>query len=405
MEHSVRIQLMGNYLIFIDEQRVENPVARSRKGSALIALLILHRGEPVTNPQLFRKLWSDSAVTNPENALKTLVSRVRTMLNQMCDGLGQCLVSDRGAYHWGRQPGVRVDLLDLMDAFEALEGEQDREARRGLYERLVRLYRGDLYQTGSLEEEAAWSERLHRQYLNAVYDYIELLREAEAYDEISAVCRTALEVDGFDDRLNVELMKAMLNLNRVSEAMDQYQHAANMSYRYLGSEPSEKLRDFYRHLNRSHQSLKYNLDAIRNDLNEAGHDRGAFVCDYPMFKEIYNLEMRNLERLGTSMFLGLIMIGDGEDSAMDYIRQDNIMAGLIEILRANLRRGDIITHFAPTTVALLLPTVNYETGSMVMERIRQLFYKRYPNSSIPFRHRLGMLGRNALPEAESVGDR
>ena len=35
MEHSVRIQLMGNYLIFIDEQRIENPVAKSRKGSEI----------------------------------------------------------------------------------------------------------------------------------------------------------------------------------------------------------------------------------------------------------------------------------------------------------------------------------------------------------------------------------
>ena len=95
------------------------------------------------------------------------------------------------------------------------------------------------------------------------------------------------------------------------------------------------------------------------------------------------------------MFLGIIMIGDDGDG-VDSIRQDNIMNGLIEILRDNLRKGDIITHFSPSVIALLLPTVNYKTGTMVMERIRSLFYQRYPNSDIPFHSRLGILGKDAF---------
>ena len=231
-----------------------------------------------------------------------------------------------------------------------------------------------------------------------MYDYIDLLRREEAYNTISAVCRSALEVDSFDDRLHIELMKAMVSLNRTSDALGQYKHATNLTYRYLGTEPSEEMKAFYRQMNRSRKTLKFNLDAIRNELQESSMERGAFVCDYAMFKEIYNLQMRNLERLGTTMFLGIIMIGDAEASHVDYIRQDNIMSGLIDILRDNLRKGDIITHFAPTIVALLLPTVNYESGALVLERIRQLFYVRYPNSNIPFYHRLGMLGPKAREE-------
>ena len=80
------------------------------------------------------------------------------------------------------------------------------------------------------------------------------------------------------------------------------------------------------------------------------------------------------------------------------------MNGLIEILRENLRKGDIITHFSPSVIALLLPTVNYNTGSMVMERIRQLFYKRYPNSDTPFHYRLGILGKDAFKIAGAAED-
>ena len=38
---------------------------------------------------------------------------------------------------------------------------------------------------------------------------------------------------------------------------------------------------------------------------------------------------------------------------------------------------------------------------MVMERIRQLFYKQYPSSDIPFHYRLGILGSRAAQAAEA----
>jgi hypothetical protein len=234
-----------------------------------------------------------------------------------------------------------------------------------MYQRILDLYQGDLYQTGDLDGDSGFAQQLHTQYLSAVYGYIELLRKAEDFNEICAVCRVALEVDSFDDRLHIELMKAMVSLNRTSDALVQYKHATNLTYRYLGAPPSPEMMAFYQEMNRARQSLKYNLDAIRRELHNSSMERGAFVCDYEMFKAIYNLEMRNLERLGTTMFLGIIMVGD-DDDGNDSIRQDNIMNGLIEILRDNLRKGDIITHFSPSVIALLLPTVNYKTGSMVM---------------------------------------
>ena len=404
MADSIRIQMMGNFLIYINEQRVENPVSKSRKGTALMEYLALHRGKPVPNQQLLRALWPEHSVTNPENALKTLVSRMRTLLNQMSQGLGACIVSDRGAYHWENKADMRIDAMDLMDLFDAIETERNTEKLRGMYERVLELYAGDLYQTGDLEGDTGFAQQLHTQYLTAVYGYIELLRKAEEYNDIIAVCRTALEVDSFDDRLHIELMKAMVSLNRTSDALVQYKHATNLTYRYLGAPPSPEMMAFYQEMNRARQSLKYNLDAIRTELHNSSMERGAFVCDYEMFKAIYNLEMRNLERLGTTMFLGIIMIGDDDDDT-DSIRQDNIMNGLIEILRDNLRKGDIITHFSPSVIALLLPTVNYKTGTMVMERIRQLFYKRYPNSDIPFHSRLGMLGKDAFKvEADGPQD-
>ena len=399
MADTVRITMMGSFLIYINEQRVENPVSKSRKGTALMEFLVLHRGRSVPNPQLLHALWPEHSVSNPENALKTLVSRMRTLLNQMCEGLGGCIVSDRGAYHWQNLPGMKVDLLLLMDLFDRVATEREPEALHDVYRQIMELYTGDLDQTGELAGDLAYSQRLHHQYLASVYSYIELLRKEEKYDEICSVCRTALEVDNFDDRLHIELMKAMISMNRTSDALVQYKHATNLTYRYLGSEPSAEMLAFYRDMSNTWASLKSNLEAIRLELHNSGLESRAFVCDYEMFKAIYSLEMRNLERLGTTMFLGVIMVGDPNASGPDSLRQDSVAAGLIDILRNNLRKGDIITHFSPNVVALLLPTVNYQTGTLVLERIRRLFYQRFPKSDIPFNFRLGLLGKDAFTVA------
>ena len=124
---------------------------------------------------------------------------------------------------------------------------------------------------------------------------------------------------------------------------------------------------------------------------ESGEQRGAFICEYAVFKEIYNLQMRNLERLGSTMFLAIIMVGNPNDPNVNSIKQNNVVNGLLEILRTNLRKGDTITHVSPTIIALLLPTVNYATGNLVMERIKRLFYRKYPNSTVAFNYRVGPL--------------
>ena len=66
--------------------------------------------------------------------------------------------------------------------------------------------------------------------------------------------------------------------------------------------------------------------------------------------------------------------------------------GLQEILRTNMRKGDIITRFSENTFAMLLPTVKYATGNMVMDRIENLYYQEYSSLAIDFFARISPLG-------------
>lgn len=405
MADTIRIQMMDTFAIYINERKIDLLVNKSRKGASLVQFLISHRGRPVPNNKLLSTLWSEETSSNPENALKTLVSRLRTLLNQISPELGSCLVADRGSYHWECLPGMTVDLYEIDQILERLEDKDLPEAEQmQLYGTLMGYYSGDMLQSSEHNEWAVVeAAKLHERYVNAVLAYIELLKRKGMHKDIISVCRRALEVDNFDDHLHIELMMALIHMNRSGEALQQYKHVVEMNYRYLGVQPSEELQEFYKQIVTAGKTLDFNLQAIRNELRE-NDKRKAYVCEYAVFKEIYNLQMRNLERMGTSMFLAIIMIRPYNEQVLDNIRQNCIMNGLLQILCDNLRKGDIITRFAPALYALLLPTVNYATGNMVMERIKRVFYRKYPNSNIVFDYRVGPLEGGELSEENDDGD-
>lgn len=414
MRETVRIQMMGEFVIYINERQADHMVNKSRKGLALIEYLIVNRGQPVSNQRLLSTFWSEESVTNPENALKTLISRVRTMLSQIYPGLGGCIVADRGAYHWECLPEMTIDLYELEDILTRLPNMRDGERKREAYRRMMLLYRGSLLQKSEINE---WvyprATALHNQYISGVYGYIELLKQSERPEdeqEIISVCRSALECEPFDDRIHIELMRALLKNNNATEARAQFEEVMHLHYHYLNVKPSRELMEFYNEIVEASKNIEFNLESICRQLYQSSREQGAFVCDFPVFKEIFNLQIRNIERLDSTMFLAVIMVSKINGEQMESIKQENVMRGLMDILRGNLRKGDVITHFSPTMVAMLLPTVDYSTGDSVMERLKQKFYQAYPNSNVLFSYRIAPLtarlaGVEPSPKARRVRGR
>ncbi len=394
----IEIQLLGGFDIkAIDDtgQRTEFLEIKSRKAVSLITYLVLQNGKPVSTQRLVRELWAGKRNVNSAGSLKTTVSRLRAALNEAADGLGACVRSEPGGYSWNSIPRVQVDVIELTTLIRELK-ELLPDAEKGeKYRRVLELYRGDLYQTGDMVNGEMQSSWLHREYLESMYAYVTYLKEAEEYNEIVRVCRRVLELDELDDFMRIELMRAMVCLNRLSDAQAEYRRVVTLNKNLLDAEPSEDLQSCYKELAAAGQTLQFNLDSIRNELLERENERsGPFFCDYTAFKEIYNIQMRNLERLGSTMFLGVIMVVNPEDGGdeMSPVIRESAMAGLQEIMRRHLRKGDIITRFSPTIYAMLLPTVNYSTGSMVMERMEQLFYEEYASRKIALHHRISPLG-------------
>ena len=397
MADKVRIRLFGGFSIFVNDECYDHIITKSKKGMAFLQYLILKYDASVPNYKLIEVLWPNEESTNPENALKTLISRFRSILNQCSPGLGSCILATRGGYQFNKLDCLSLDLFDFENATQALSGcSQLTPESVALYHQILKLYTGDLL-AGSDQDDWAISRSvsLHSRYIEIVYSFLDLLKAAEQYESLIQTCRFALEIDPFDERLHLELMQALVKTNRNNEALMQYKHVTNMHFRYLGVKPPEGILEFYKQIIQAGNTLDMNIDAIRNELQDLSDVEGAFECEYAVFREIFNLQMRNLERLGSSMFIAIIMITSMDGETISPLRLDDIMRGLSKVLKEHLRKGDTYTHFSPSQYALLLPTVNVETGRMIIERIKRYFYQRFPNSNVMFSYRIGPLSSSA----------
>ncbi|MDO4544616.1 MAG: BTAD domain-containing putative transcriptional regulator [Bacillota bacterium] len=404
----IEVFMLGQFSILADGEDVIQYLGNSKKKISLLQYLLVNKDVKFTNFNLFEHLWPSDDSTNPESALKTLVSRLRKDLRPL--GLGNLISTKHGVYQWNDDICDSVDIYTFSDlATKALTYSYLSEPAEKDFEKILLLYQGDLlvgYDTES------WivprSMHYHTLYLNTIYKYIALLSEEGKYNDILRVARRALEIDKFDSKLNLELMTALLALNLKTEALTHYNYTVNLHYTQLGTKPSEDILNFYKELIKVEHDSNASLQTISEELENDDENRSAFVCDYSIFKDIYRINMRNLQRLDITIFLGVITLsstGDATDG--DLILLDKVMGFLEESLRRNLRKGDTISRYGPSQFAVLLPTANHKTGALALERVKNAFYKDCPIPNFIFSYKLKPLiyeNKGEDPFAVPVGN-
>lgn len=390
----IDIRMLGKLDIRVDGEDILPRLGASRKKLALIQFFVLHRGRGFSAEQLNETLWPGEENTNPENAIKTLISRLRRDLEKM--DMKGAIVTRKGAYTWNEDLDVWVDVFESEElASELAKAKKLDKKTESQFERLLFLYQDDLVNVGGND---AWltsrSMHCHSLYIKAIYRYLHLLDEQERFKQAVSVCRRALEIDALDSQLNLELMTALLKLGRGNEAFIQYEYAMNQKMARPGIWPSAEVLDFYRELVRDENTVEADLQVILKELWEVDEKPGAFVCDYSVFKDVFRLHRGNLKRLGIPMFVALLSVRRIDGEGLEPMLQEKTMQTLLEVIRKNLRQGDIISRYSSNQYIILLSNIQYETGRIVMERLRQQFFEHGADPRFTLCYRLA-----AIPES------
>ena len=387
----IKIKMFGNFEVLVNGNVVLTQLRQAKKTSQFLEYLILKKDRAVPHEELLEMLWSDKENRNPATALRTLLHRYRSLVEQSnLPELEDSILTARGAYQWNSNLDCEIDVFEFERLCQEARtpGMSNRECIER-YLQMLQIYTGPLL-TNSAEE--MWvvpkSVYYHDLFLESVFTLLDLLKVEEEYDVIVQVCRKAMDVDMFDERLHLELMMALVKTGKKREALSQYYFATDLHYKQLGIQPSGEIRAVYKLIVQADQEMEADIEKVQNMLEEDKDGHGAFVCEYEIFKEIYQLQRRMLERYNGTMFLALLTISNTYEQRFDNLVLDNIMKQLLHVSQTNLRRGDTISRYSVMQYVILLPSVTYETGRLVLDRIKKAFYNEYVKSSVVLTYKL-----------------
>ena len=373
----VAVTMLGGFRIRVDGNVLTDEINRSQKLWNVLCYLIAHRERTVPQSEFIELFWPEENSANPTNALKTLLYRVRSLLEPLFGEGLEPILSQRGAYAWNPAIACEMDV----DRFELLcRRAQDTalpaQKRMALYEEAAEVYRGDyLPKLANQMWVVPISAHYHTLYLEAVKEYADLLEHAEKFEAMAELCTRASQLDPLDESLHTLIVRALLRQGKDSAALSHYEKATDLLYRNLGVRPSEELRALYREIMDVEERLETNLEVIQANLREAAQRPGAFVCEYGFFKEAYRLEARRSARSGACVHIALITVSLPDGGVPPLGVLNTTMDQLLEVLVHNLRRGDVVSKYSGAQYVVMLPAANFEDSTMVVERIVNAFYR------------------------------
>lgn len=380
-ESLLQVEMLGGCSLSCGGRCVRDTDYRSKKAWVLLEYLILYRSREISQEELIELLYGGDGGSNPAGALKTLVYRIRSMLDTLgsADSRDMILVTRTG-YAWNTALPMTVDV-DLFEGAcqQAASPWAAPDEKLAACRRAMALYKGDLLPRSAGEE---WTSSLtgyyHSMYLNMAKTAVELLEARKQWPEVIAACEQAIAVDGYEEFFHYHMIRALVRTGETQRALEQYKRMYALFYTELGVTPSADLTALYRDIIRTTRHPASDLQSIRRFLQEEDAMAGAFFCELEVFKDIYHLEARSAARSGRSVFLALLSLSARDEKAPSLKLLNSYMDKLAACIQSSLRRGDVAAKFSISQFVLLLPTSSAANGAIALERIAGQFAERYP---------------------------
>jgi DNA-binding SARP family transcriptional activator len=244
------------------------------KQRAVLAILLLHRGQVISSERLINELWGERP---PATAAKTLQGYVFHLRRALGDGL---VHTRRGGYELELTPGqLDADEFERLavEGREALTGG-DPAAAAGLLRDALRLCRGpplaDFTYESFAQAEIASLEEARLAALEVRIDAdLALGREDQLVGELNALVRE----HPLRERIRAQLMLALYRSGRQAEALHAYRLARSELSEGLGLEPGGELKRLERAILEQDPALDLSPEKPRVARRVPAPDRSLLI--------------------------------------------------------------------------------------------------------------------------------
>lgn len=394
------VKLLGELEISYKGKVISEKASKAKKIWNILAYIVMHQNRLLLQSDLIDTIWPDDDNTNPKSSLKTSLYRIRGLLSELAVDNEEFIISSRGAYSWNTNIECKVDAIE----FEKLCIKSE-EKKLNVIERIDILKKAiDMYQGDFLKrfESDLWVIPLithyHSMYVDKIKDLLMLLEKEKRYEEMERYALDAIRIESFDEKIHCYLVKSFMKQGNNTAAIAHYNKATKILLANLGVQPSAELRNLYLEVLKTQKSLETNLDIIIDDLKEAEFQKGAFVCDYGIFKETYKIVTRQAARSNRSVAIVLITVCDSHGELPDLNVLDKVMEKMVIVIRDDLRRGDVVSKYSGAQFVIMLPDAKYKDAEKITERIIRSFYKNNRKSILQFKYKINEIKLDSKSE-------
>lgn len=375
----MKVNSLGKFQLLDNNKILDEDVMRSDMLTKLLVYILIHRDYPITIQELSEALWDEDETENPAGALKNLMYRLRTLLKKNL-GEEEYILTSRGVYYWNSEKEVSFDVEQFEKYCEAAKKAELTAEKITNYEEAIKLYRGDFMpKITDKHWVVTLSAYYHSMLLSAVKALAELYMKEERFEEVEQLCADGLKYDSVDEWLHCNRITALMRQNKQKLAMECYEQAVKVLFDALGVRKSSQLEAVHQELLKMSKGTEAEaIESVHKDMQEEKEPEGAYICGYPVFREIYRLESRKISRLGESEYVMLVTMElkngvSGNNAQMEKFVINQAMGQLEEILKEALRIGDVAARYSDSQFVVLLPTCTYENCVQVAGRIMKRF--------------------------------
>ncbi|ONI67451.1 hypothetical protein BWI15_30465 [Kribbella sp. ALI-6-A] len=206
---------------------------------ALLAVLALEAGRPVSVERVARGVWSDELPVHVRKSVQTQIMRLRRQLGT------DRIRTEPGGYLLDIRPDD-VDVVRFERLISAVAAETEVEEQRSLLAEALTIWRGAPFEgVGSRWLDEVEAERMVELYLGAQERWVDLELAVGRYGAVVADLRELTARFPLREALWSRLLLALRHSGRCAEALSCYESVRVMLADELGVDPGPELKRQY----------------------------------------------------------------------------------------------------------------------------------------------------------------
>ena len=188
----IHIRLLGIGSVSFGEYSLTATDSHSKKLWLLLSYMLLYRNREILQNELIDLLWEKEKSSNPVGALKTLMHRLRKLLDTL-HYPEPLILPHHGSYAFNPAVPCHIDVEEFSALCREAEEQKGTVLQAERLKQALGIYKGNfLPEAKENRWIASLAAQYHALYLQSVHTLIELLLKQETYAEASNLCWKAL---------------------------------------------------------------------------------------------------------------------------------------------------------------------------------------------------------------------